>query len=1066
MRLFTLPLVLLITPTLSGQEKAPIDFNDQVQPILSEYCYHCHGPDSSTRLPNADKGGQPLRLDREADAFEVREDLGEPVILKGDPENSELILRLISDDKTEIMPPPKAHKTMKEEEIEILKQWVAEGAPYEEHWSFIAPSRPALPEVNTESREWSQNPIDTFIAAEHEKRGLTANPREEDARLLRRLSLDLSGLPPTPEQLDNWKNDPNAAVESLLGTDEYAEHFGRHWLDAARYADTHGIHIDNYRAIWPYRDWVIDAFRKNMPFDQFTREQIAGDMMPNPTTEQMIASGFNRCLATTGEGGAIAEEWEAIYAQERVDTLSAVWLGLSTGCAACHDHKFDPITQVDNFSLTAFFRNTTMAALDKNNAEHPPNLFVTALEDRGRWEEVQAAYQAKKKEAEDRLTSVESDFASWAEQLRAEGPAADEVAAKVDSSQGLIFNLPLDAKGPTIDGLVQGQMKNWPAPNRKFVDGPLGPATWVNDSGVSLGDVGGMDAKGQFSYGMLIYTEGKANGPVIAKMDEQRKFRGWDFWMQDGRLASHLIDEWTNKAHKIVSKEVLEPKKWHHVMVTYDGSQKPGSRVKMYLNGKLTASSTSPNSAADSFVTGQPLRLGARSHGQKLSGGQAAIQDFRIYDRILPEAELQQLAELVDYVPLEVAATVPLDKMTERQRRTLKTYFLTNHDEPYQTLQRELAELEKEMARIRARGSVTLVMDDRKDQEAYAHVLTRGDYRQKAQKVPAAVPEILPQLPSGVRADRLALADWLVSPENPLPARVTVNRLWYYFFGTGIVETTEDFGIMGARPSHPQLLDWLAVEFVESGWDLQHMIRLIVSSATYQQSGRTTPEQLESDPDNRYLSRGPRYRLDAEQIRDLALSASGLLVKKFGGPSVKPYQPKGVWSAVAMNQSNTRYYKEDSGEALYRRSLYTFWKRTAPPASMDLFDAPSRETFCVRRSRTNTPLQAFVLMNDPQFVEASRRLAENAMKEETDFEGRVRFIYKSLLAREAGEKELVILKESFQPIEAGFQQDPARASELIGVGASKADPNLNPSELATWTVLASQVLNLDETITK
>lgn len=1069
MRQFTLSYLLLAAPLLSGQEKAPIDFNDHVQPILSEYCYHCHGPDGSTRLPSADKGGQPLRLDREADAFEEREDLGEPVILKGDPENSELILRLLSEDKSEVMPPPKAHKVMKKEEIEILKQWIAEGAPYEEHWSFIAPVRPALPDLSSAESKWVKNPIDAFVAARHKSQGLTANPREEDSRLLRRLSLDLTGLAPTPEQLANWQGDSTAAIESLLGTNDYAEHFGRHWLDAARYADTHGIHIDNYRAIWPYREWVLDAFRKNMPFDQFTREQIAGDLMPNRTTEQVIASGFNRCLATTGEGGAIEEEWDAIYAQERVDTLSAVWLGLSTGCAACHDHKFDPITQKDNFALGAFFRNTSMRALDRNEANHPPSIFVSALADREKWKLYEAGIPVKKKELTERVKTSEADFIAWVEQLRKEGAPASKVPEKSGEDsldKGLTFHLPLDQNGPKVNGAVAGESQSWEAPERKFHDGPLGPATIVNDSTLSLGNVGAINAKGASSYGMLFYTDGTATGPIISKMDAKSDYRGWDFFMADGRLVGHLVDKWTEKAHRITTKAVIEPKKWHHVMVTYDSQKTTTEQVKMYLDGALVAADTSPNTVGDDFTTQQPLRLGMRSRGGQLSGATVAIQDFRIYDRVLADSEIQALADLVKFVPLELAATTPLEQLSQPQRNALKTYYLRTHDQPYLTLQKELAEMEHEVNEMRKRGSITLVMDDRKDQEAFAHILTRGDYRQKAEKVIPAVPEVLPSIEEGVRPDRLALANWLVSPENPLPARVTVNRMWYYFFGIGLVETTEDFGIMGARPSHPQLLDWLAVEFMESGWDMQHLIRLIVSSATYQQSGRSTPEQLEKDPDNRYLSRGPRYRLDAEQIRDLALNASGLLVKKFGGPSVKPYHPKGVWSAVAMDQSNTRFYKEDTGDSLYRRSLYTFWKRTAPPASMAIFDAPSRESFCVRRGLTNTPLQAFVLMNDPQFVEASRHLAQRALMAESEFTERVNFIYEALLARKATPKELAILQESLQPIEAGFHEAPARATELLSVGASKPEPTLNPSEFAAWTVLASQVLNLDETITK
>lgn len=1048
--------------SLWGEVESTIDFNDHVQPILSEYCYHCHGPDGSTRYPKADKGGQPLRLDREDDAFEIREDTGEPVIIKGNPDASRLIQTIVDKE----MPPKKAHKIVGDEELEILKQWIREGAPYEEHWSFLPPQRPELPELSSASHSWVGNEVDHFVAARHKKEGVTPNPPEESHRLLRRLTLDLTGLPPTPEQLESWEGDVAKATEELLGSREYAEHFARHWLDAARYGDTHGIHIDNYRAIWPYRDWVLEAIHQNMPFDRFTREQIAGDMMPDASLEQKVASGFNRCLATTGEGGAIAEEWDAIYAQERVDTLSAVWLGLSTGCAACHDHKFDPITQKDNFALTAFFRNTTMSALDRNQADHPPSIFVPALGDREAWVEVEERLLAQQKKLDERNKAAQSDFEAWAEELHQAGPEGLQPKTSDSIDQGLVLSLALNQDKGEIEGAYHGEAMTWSQRDGEFIDGPLGPATIVNGSKVDLGNIGNLDAKGKFSYGMLFYYEGKPNGPIISKMDSPPSYRGWDFWMEKDKLVTHLIDSWTGKAHKFTASEPLQPKTWHHVMVTYDGTKREQARLVMHLNGEKLRGSFNYNSGGEVFENSKPLRLGARADGLKLYGGKAAIQDFRIYDRVLRYEELKELADLVNLVPLGVAATIPLSEMSETQQKTLRRSYLNQHDEIYRALKLELHQLEEEQDELRGRGSMSLVMDDRKDREPYAHILTRGDYRLKAEKVLPAVPKVLPQLPPDVKADRLALADWLVRSDNPLPARVTVNRFWYYFFGTGIVETTEDFGIMGARPTHPQLLDWLAVEFVESGWDVQHLIRLIVSSKTYQQSGRLTPESKERDPNNELLARGPRYRLDAEQIRDLALSASGLLVEKWGGPSVKPYQPQGVWEAVAMNESNTRFYKQDSGDDLFRRSLYTFWKRTAPPASLDLFDAPSRETFCVRRSRTNTPLQAFVLMNDPQFVEASRHLAENALQGEASFEGRVRHLYLTLLGREPRESERAIIEESLALIHEDFKSEPERAAQLLQVGATNYDQSLDKVEFASWTVLASKILNLDETITK
>ncbi|MEM9079862.1 MAG: DUF1553 domain-containing protein [Verrucomicrobiota bacterium] len=1043
--------LMLVSGRVSG-EVDPLDFNDDVQPILSEYCFHCHGPDSSTRAPKS----QPLRLDIEEEAFSIRKSTGEPAILKGNAEDSLIYQRMIlpADDE-ELMPPKKAHKTMKPEEIAIIKRWIEEGAVYEDHWAFVAPVKPELPEVSESAKDWVRNGIDHFVAAAHAEEGLQPNEEEEGTRLARRIAFDLTGLPPEVEEVEKWSADPDQVVEELMGTDEYAEHFARHWLDAARYGDTHGIHIDNFRSIWPYRDWVISAFKENMPFDQFTREQVAGDLLPDASLEQQVASGFNRCLPTTGEGGAIKEEWEAIYAQDRVDTVAAIWLGLTTGCAACHDHKFDPISAKDNYSLTAFFRNSTMQAMDFNLPDHPPNLLVPKKEDREDWKLVKAEVEALKNHLNQRRQTGKSDFVAWSKDVKAEELKPNE--------EGLELHLPLNEWGGQIQIRTAKGKRSLHSDRLQRRPGMYGRAPLLERTEVELGkDFGNVDSGDAITLSAQVYIEGRPRGPLIAKMDEGNGHRGWDLWLENGFIGAHFIDQWPKKGFKTLTKKQIIPKRWTHVVVTYDPKRGKRERLQIYVDGKQVESRSLTATGGEDFLNEVPLKLGGRSGKTQIVGGVAAMQEFRLYRRVLSDHEIAQVGNSVD---LEEGLKKPESERSGRQKKALRDYFFTRIDAPSQKVLADYGKVERRFEEIRERGAVTLVMDE-KEGEPYAHILTRGDYRQKAEKVSPAVPEFLPPMDESLPRNRLGLAEWLVDEGNPLSARVTVNRMWYYFFGEGLVETTEDFGVMGARPTHPELLDWLAMEFVDSGWDFQHVIRLIVDSATYRQSGVMEERHLELDPKNKFLTRGPRYRMDAEQIRDLALKASGLLVPKVGGPSVKPYQPDGVWEAVAMKQSNTRFYRQDEGENLYRRSMYSFWKRTAPPASLDIFDAPSRESFCVRRERTNTPLQAFVLMNDPQFVEASRKLAERVMREEEGLEGRVRLIYLALVGREPESEEVRIVGESYEVMKAGFEAEPGRAEELLGVGASGRDEGLNVVELAAWTMVATQVLNLDETITK
>jgi len=1030
-----------------------ISFNEHVQPLLSENCYHCHGPDSGTREPKS----APLRLDIEKEAFAVRED-GKPVIVKGKPGESRLVHLIHEQDPEKIMPPPVSHKTLGPEQIALLEKWIEQGAPYEAHWSFIAPKKPVVPEAG---KDWAANPIDNFIAAKLKDNGLVPNPPEDLRRFYRRLHLDLTGLPPSPEETVAFQQaaagNPQAAIEAaadkLLATTASAEHFARHWLDAARYADTHGIHIDNYRAIWPYRDWVVRAFQVNMPWDQFTLEQIAGDLLPDRTLDQQVATGFSRCLATTGEGGAISEEYDAIYAKDRVETVSAVWLGLTTGCAACHDHKFDPVSTKEFYSLTAFFRNTPMSALDGNNAEHPPNVFVPLLEDRGRWTAVGTEIAATDGLIAARTAAARPDFEAWM------AKATIEPTKDIDST--LVLHLPLtEAEGP-LRGMVDGESREWPA-NLSRIDAPLGKAPVISDAPVDLGDLGSFSRGDRVTYGGFIWIEGTPTGSVVARMNPEESFRGWDLYLQGGVPAAHVIDSWDKAADKIVGTEPLKPGMWHHVMTTFDGTQSGHQAQALYVDGNRVAAGPYPNTVGGNIETKVNLRLGARANDDSRLNGKVALQDLRFYRRLLSPQEISTLAQSS---LLQSILATPVEQRTKEQIDSLYNYYLLNVDAASRELRTKQDALKTEQSSLRERGSISLVMEEKKD-EPFAHVLTRGVYSDKADKVPATTPAVLPPMAADSPKNRLGLARWLSDPANPLPARVTMNRTWYYFFGTGIVETNDDFGIMGARPSHPKLLDWLATEFTDSKWDYRHMLKLIVSSAAYRQSGNVSPEKLEKDPSNRLVSRGPRYRMDAEELRDMALSSADLLSSKVGGPPVKPYQPENIWEAVAMPQSNTRTYRADTGESLYRRSIYTFWKRTAPHPAMEILNAPSREVFCVRRDRTNTPLQAFVTLNDPQFVEASRRLAEHAMAASADPAARLDFITTRLLSRTLAADERKLALDTLDAALAAYRSNAEEAKAMITNGETKPDPALDIPELAAWTLVSSQLFNLDETLNK
>ena len=1033
---------------------AEVSYNQDIRQILVENCFSCHGADSAGRQAG-------LRLDLRDEAVESG------AIVPGDPDSSVMLDRIFSDDPEEVMPPPALKKTLTAEQKELLKRWIAEGSEYEPHWSFIPPQRPYPPVVKNDA--WVKNPIDRFILARLEAEGLAPAPEADRRTIARRVALDLTGLPPDPAVVDAIVADPapdayERLVDSLLASLEWGEHRGRYWLDYARYADTHGIHIDNFREMWTYRQWVVGAFNRNLPFDQFTILQLAGDLVqdhgpsasPDQILDNRIASGFNRCNITTSEGGAIDEEYLVLYARDRTETTSAVWMGLTTGCAVCHDHKFDPLSQREFYELAAFFNNTTQKAMDGNVRDTPPILTVPDPEDRPRFAAIEGEIPAAKAAVETRKQAARPEFDSW---VKAFTP--DSIAAMLPRETPLVHLSLAEGSGSTTHASLLGKETDLPlTAATTWQAGPSGsPAVMLDGRAAELPGSGDFERDEPFSVTFWLRPSGSSpSGAVVARMDESQEHRGWDIWMEDRRIAMHLIHSWPEKALKVVAEAQLPADAWTLVSVTYNGSGK-AEGVAVSYDGKPQKPRIDKNQLhEESIKTSAALTVGSRSKGGDLKG--VGLADLSIWGRTL---SAEELAACWRAHRLRAIVALPPDERVAAAGDLYDDWLLS--DEQYKTLSATVGTLEAEMATLKKRGTIAHVMHE-KSEMAKAHVLERGEYDKRKNEVQPETPGMLPPFPESLPKNRLGLAQWLLLQDHPLTTRVTVNRFWQEVFGTGLVKTSGDFGITGELPSHPELLDWLAVEFREGGWNLKKFFRLMVTSAAYRQAATATPEKLAKDAANRLLSRGPRFRMDAEMVRDHALAASGLLVQQIGGPSVRPYQPEGVWEAVAMEGSDTRTYVRDKGEGLYRRSMYWFWKRSAPPASMDIFNAPSRESCCVKRERTNTPLQALVTLNDPQFVEAARVLADRALELAAgDDEQRLEFIAERLLARRFSADELPVVKKSLADLAAWYAAHPDEAKQLITVGDSKPRAT-DAVQLASWTMLTNELMNLDEVLCK
>ncbi|MBE2283421.1 MAG: PSD1 domain-containing protein [Prosthecobacter sp.] len=1025
------PLFLLfVTLPALAPAAEKIVFNRDIRPILSDKCFHCHGPDEKER-----KSG--LRLDVRDAALKPAES-GAVAIQPGDPSHSELVARCLTADKDELMPPPKLGKPLSQREKDLLQQWITEGAEYQGHWAFLPPVRAAVP-----AQKPDQHPIDAFITARLAKEGLKASPEADRATLIRRLSLDLTGLPPTPAEVSAFEQDaaPNAyekLVDRLLASKHYGERMAMQWLDFARYADSHGFQTDSSRSMWPWRDWVIRAFNDNKPFDQFTIEQIGGDLIPNATLDQKIATGFNRNHRINGEGGIIAEEWRIENVIDRVETTGFTWLALSLNCCRCHDHKYDPITQKEFYQLFSFFNNTTdrgtiTGGSNRSGGNEAPVVTVADPAAAARLAALQQEIDAAKQQATAARKDLGKLIAAW------------EATALKNLAQGQTAWAPL-APTQVVSKLGDKGAKLTRQSDGSYLASGPNPAqdTYLFDAPLPKGGVTALlleclpDASlpnqslGRYSNGNFVLTDfdvfvqkpgGKPEKQTLARVSADYSQKGYEI-------------------EKVLKR--ARGKGW-----AIDGPTKRDPRRAMFV---LQTPVNAPE--------GTQLLLRLR---HEAIGGHN-IGRFRISASSTP-AETLKLDGDTQLAALKAILEVPVEKRTAQQKGEIQKFFIANVDSPLKRANDVVTAKQKALEDARAQLPSVMVMEEM-PQPRDAFILNRGEYDKPTTKVGMGLPAVLPPLPKGAPMNRLGLAKWLVDPANPLTARVWVNRAWEKSFGYGLCKTTENLGSQADYPVHPELLDWLATEFVRTGWDMKAMQKLLVTSHAYRQQSKVTPELLAKDPDNRLLARGPRFRLAGELVRDQALALSGLLVPKIGGDSVKPYMPEGVWDETSK-YGNLRGYKADTGEGLYRRTMYTIWKRTAAPPTMLLFDSPSRELCTVKRSRTNTPLQALALLNEVTFVEAARALAQRVIQEGGDTpEARLDFAYRLVTSRAADADTKRLLLAGLKQRLAEFQANPESAAQLIATGASKPDASIPAPELAAYTTTASILLNLDRTITR
>jgi Protein of unknown function (DUF1553)/Protein of unknown function (DUF1549)/Concanavalin A-like lectin/glucanases superfamily/Planctomycete cytochrome C len=1034
----TRPLSLMLLAVVVRPVRAadpPIDFGRDVLPVLSDNCFFCHGPDAKARKAN-------LRLDTKEGAFRIRE--GEAVIIPGKSGESELIRRLTADDAGERMPPTKANRKLTAKQIETLKRWVDQGAKWGQPW-FLTPLK--KPDVPPEVGRWARDPIDHFINARLAAEGLKLSPEASREMWLRRVTLDLTGLPPTPKEADNFLKDSSVeayatVVDRLLGSDRYGERMATDWLDVARFADTHGYQHDKAWSVWRYRDWVIRAFNRNQRFDEFLTWQLAGDLLPGATKEQRLATAFNRLHMQNEEGGIVEEEFRVAYVVDRVNTVGTAFLGLTMECSRCHDHKYDPIKQKDFYSLFAFFQNIDESGQTSyfTSATPVPALLLSTDEQDAKIAALRKVVREKEASLVSAREAAKQAFAKWGrpKDLQVHGLVA---AYAFDELKDNKVANSVDPKAP--GSAVEGP---------KVVPGKVGQAAELNgENGFTFPNVGHFTRTDPFTLTLWLKTTNHAARAVVVHHSQapvDAGSRGYEVLLESGKVAVGLHHMWPGNSLKVVTKKAIAVDTWAHVTVTYDGSS-TAAGLKIYLDGEAAEVQVVRDGLWKDITYGgnEPtLAIGHRFRDNGFRGG--AVDEFRIYNRALTAAEVSQTTGHA------VADSSLFD------------YFAATVDSGAMKAADELKEARRALSQFVNPIPEMMVMEEMKEPKP-AFILKRGNYDQPGDRVTADTLSALPPLKVTPVAhapgspNRLDLARWLTQPDHPLTARVTVNRLWQQIFGRGIVETADNFGSTGSGPTHPDLLDWLAADFVEHDWDVKRLLKKIALSATYRQSAKVTPELLAKDPDNHLLARMPARRLTAEMLRDQALFASGLLVEKQGGPSVYPYQPAGLWDE-AMGRPG---YPRSKGSDLYRRTLYTFWKRTAPPPTSTAFDAADRSVCTVRRQSTSTPLQALALLNDPQIVEAARFLGQRMLKEGGSTRAdQTAWAFRVVATRAASDKERTILARLYDEEAAFFAADLKAAEKLLSVGDGKTDSTLKSVDLATATSVALTILNHDAAV--
>ena len=1038
----------------------PVDFTFQIRPLLSDRCFRCHGPDAGKRKAK-------LRLDTREGMLKKLDEAGKgwAVVKPRDPGRSELIRRIFTTDDDDRMPPPESHLTLSASEKALLQRWVLEGADYRPHWSLVPVHAVAVPRLRDGTAP--ANPIDAFVRTRLEAEGYTPAPQAPLEIVVRRLALNLTGLPPAPADVDAFLADRSAdayprLVEQYLASPAYGERMAMDWLDLARYADTYGYQADVDRDMSAYRDWVIGAFNRNLPYDQFLTWQLAGDLLPNPTREQRVATAFNRLHRQTNEGGSIEAEFRTEYVVDRVNTFSTAMLGLTMECARCHDHKFDAITQRDYYSMFAFFNSIDESGLYSHytNATPSPSLLLWTPGKETQHNLLTARIAAAEARLEAVVRSSRPAFSTWLKDaplfagrrdLEGRAPpsgrgASREISLPVPIAR-LEFNAVDGETTPDRVSAISAQLQDGPV---LVQEGPIGALRFSGDNQVVHPGVREFSRTDPFSLSLRLKPTAEQDRAIVVHQSRawsDAGSRGFELTLDRGRPFFGLIHFWPGNAVAVRAKEGLPVNEWSRLAVTYDGSSRAAG-IRLYLDGRRLETDVVRDhlykdigygpAMGDRASEKHPFTIGARFRDSGFKEG--LIDDVQVFDTCLTAAE--------------VAAAVRRD----RRDPAAFEHFLAREHPPYISAVRALRQLRAEENALVSSVPEIMVMEEMR-QPRPAHRLKRGAYDAPEEIVRRDTPASLPPFPRAQPRNRLGLARWLTHRTNPLAARVVVNRIWRMHFGRGLVATPEDFGSQGKLPSHPELLDWLAGRLMDGGWDVKALHRLIVTSETFRQSSEGAGEGARRDPDNELLARGPRTRLMAEQIRDSALAASGLLNRTVGGPSVKPYQPAGLWE-----QSGTgKTYKQDTGDALYRRSLYTFWRRTSPPPSMSTFDAVSREVCTARRDVTATPLQSLVLLNDPQFVEAARVLAAQLLTRfRSDETARHREAFRALIGRPPDGTESRILARLFAEQRDLFARNRDEAAKLLAVGESKSDDTLPRVELAATTIVVNAIMNFDE----